>query len=625
VRICFDNDDAGVTGSQVQVGRVVDVAAAVRNVCLPAGTKDLRDWINAGHSYAEIWEYSGTFPPIEPADRSEQLTPHQALLENVGLVVCGQLDGTESVEVYSRNLHKTTLFRDLNRLSLETAVLAAGAAVEEHVAEGAHEASPGKVTIKALRRAIAKEGGRRLLTSRQPLGCGIWRVGESVVLVGPRQADVFTPSGDLEPIDLPAVGDQRLNFNGEPWYDRAELKRNLQHAQKVEWCIEVFLEVQSLFAKWDNWSEESTPQLIAGLVGATWIQTLWPFRPLVAVLGPTNCGKTLLLEETLPPMFGGLGFFCQKPTEAGLRQNIGDMSKAVFIDEFEKCQHREKILELLRTTSRGGQIPRGSTHGKGMLFGLRHIVWTGAIELNLPHAADKNRFILFHLKAIPKGPAKLFPPRAADMRNLGQRLLAAVLCRHRAILEKGDLIRRLDIEVFQRVLELYAVPLAVIAGVSDMGMADIASLARHTLGHQHGDDEDSDEAEILQAILESYVPLPRGQRHTVSQLLDGSCGQLEGEDGLLLSRGAALEAAGVRIIRFSDDDDVLFLAKGPICRHLLTGTEHRNTDISQTLARIDGAKRGTQRLGGRTARGVSIPSEALKALVGLEISALTLF
>lgn len=620
VRIVYDNDQAGRDGAKVQVGRLVDVAAAVRNVILPKEVKDLRDWLVAGNEYQDLWQYSRTFDVILPADKTAQLQPHQALLKNLGVIVSGQLDGTESVEIYSQDLHKITLIRDINRFSYETAILAIGDKVEELISDAEKDPIPTKQPLKNLKRALVKEGGRRQLSSNPAVGCGIWPVGEYLVLAGPRHADVYTPTGELEQVETPAVREQRLTFAGDPWYNRAELQRYLQQVDTNDWAIDAFNEATSLFARWDNWVQPTTPQLLAALAVATWIQTLWDFRPLVSIVGPTSCGKTMLLEETLPPMFSGLGFYCVKPTEAGLRQSVGTTGKVVIIDEFEKCDHRPKILELLRTSSRGAQIPRGGSGTRGpTMYGLRHIAWVGAIEINMARRADANRFIEFDLGPISPGPPKLRLPPKPELQDLGLRLLAFALKRHRRLLERADVIKRMNVEADSRLLELYSVPTSVIAEVFDFSPVDTEGFLRAVLAAQdRGGEEESDEARLVRDILEAEIFMPRGRRETASSLIRGTT-PIEDNDGQLLDREEQLAIRGVRVVRDVGKPMRIFFAKDPVNRRLLHDTKWKDTDISAILARIPAAKRMSCRIQGHSTWGVMIPMESLADLVGLEL------
>ena len=80
---------------------------------------------------------------------------------------------------------------------------------------------------------------------------------------------------------------------------------------------------------------------------ATWVQTLWEWRPQVAIIGPSQAGKTTLFK-VLSQMFGNLTVMSSGSTAAGIRQAIKSSAKVVLCDEFESSRHRTEVLEMLR-------------------------------------------------------------------------------------------------------------------------------------------------------------------------------------------------------------------------------------------------------------------------------------
>jgi septin family protein len=112
------------------------------------------------------------------------------------------------------------------------------------------------------------------------------------------------------------------------------------------------------------------------------VQSIWDFRPQVAIVGATNSGKTVLFN-TLVSIFGGLSLKSSLSTASGIRQAIKTSSQIVLCDEFEDSKFRVEILEMLRTSSRGDKILRGTTNQRGVEFGLQHIAWVAAIEVGL--------------------------------------------------------------------------------------------------------------------------------------------------------------------------------------------------------------------------------------------------
>jgi hypothetical protein len=622
VRICFDIDpnQAGEIGASVWASALLPVASAVRIVRLPyepGGDKnDLRDWLLEGHTYPDLLAFSGTFEPLVPESDEVQAEPHHQTLNHLEIMVCGQIQGTEQVEIFSRRLHKKTLIKDLNRFTSENAMLAFGGEVcDTYIYEGA-EQIPGKYRIPEVRKAIAREAGKHPLSREETCGAGIWRVKDSFVLVGPRAADAWLPDGTLQRIETPAYLGQRLDFSGPQWYDRDQLVRYLQLSASQDWCEEQMGAACNLFARWDNWHERVSSQVLAGLIPATWLQTCWRMRPQIAVIGPSNSGKTVLVRDTLRPMFGPLSLACENPTEAGVRQAIRNSGQVLFIDEFDECDHAHAILRLLRGSTRGSKVIRGTMSQSGMNFSLKHITWISGVNINLTAAPDANRFILFKLLETQKGRAvTLETPTEHEARDLGLRMLALALRHGHAALAMAEQLARRPFGVSNRIVGLYAVPVAMLAVANGASIDQAETTLRGTLSQMRaGDGLDSDEAQLLNLILDGVVMMPRGVRSTVSALLDGYADDptsIEMQD-----RKRTLENAGVKVLM---NPYRLFLHKDRIVRELLKGTRFQNADIAQILARVPGAKTGVpSRLAGRSLRGIEIEYAQLADLCGID-------
>jgi len=618
IRVCFDNDEPGRAGADAWIGALRSIAASVRRVVLPEEINDLRDWFNqdSSHDYEALWEYAETFEPVKLEEEVES-KPHEMVLKVLGIIVIGQIEGTDHIEIFSTRLHKKTLIKDIDRFSYAKMMLALGGEVVEKYVTEAKDPPAVMFKVEVVRNAIAREAGKRFLSARSAVGSGAWPVGKEMVLIAPRSADIWN-GRELTELKRPAYNEQRLDFGGDPWYDRARLERFLQASRDKNWCIDVVAEATSLFRRWETWERDTSPELLAGLFLCTWVQTAWEFRPQVAVIGPSNCGKTTLFQETLAPMFGSISKYICKPTEPGLRQTIGNTGKIVFIDEFEHDHNRAKVLDLIRTSSRGADIPRGTPGQKAKECGLRHIVWVSGIELNLDRAANKNRFIFLNMKNMPKGkPATLKVPDRDKLANLGQRMLAVAL-RHwrRATALAVDLKTR-DFGINHRIVELFGAPVAMLACSQHHSAADTEMFMREALKDQDADEqEERDEVTLLRAIYEAPVRLPGGRTATVSMILDATSDfdlQAEGKAALLVN--------GIKIVRAKREGEYgreLLFVSNKISGVLLKGTQFEGFDTSQILVRIDRARRSRQRMGGHSGRGVSIPMEEVEKLIGAE-------
>ena len=102
------------------------------------------------------------------------------------------------------------------------------------------------------------------------------------------------------------------------------------------------------------------------------------------------------------------------------------MPAPIIVDEFDKYKQRQQVLELFRTSSRGGQILRGTQDQHGQSFGLNMsrtsqrsnpVTFGGRTETDLYVASWG-----CHCSA-----GRLVLPVADELRTLGRQIAAAAL------------------------------------------------------------------------------------------------------------------------------------------------------------------------------------------------------
>src|SRR5262249_35874742 len=153
----------------------------------------------------------------------------------------------------------------------------------------------------------------------------------------------------------------------EEWVDFDSLNSNCQMTTNPQWCVARFSELERHFQRW-FWVHPVDATVAAALAVCTWVQTILPWRPEVAITAPSGAGKSTLLKSLLAPLYGRLAMYTDQSSEAGIRQAIQNRSVAIILDEFEKSRERPKILQLFRSTSRGAVIRRGTADQRGMRF-----------------------------------------------------------------------------------------------------------------------------------------------------------------------------------------------------------------------------------------------------------------
>ena len=637
VVVLHDADAPGQIGAKLWSGAMLPVAETVRNVQLPyevaeSKGKDLRDWIAEGHAYADLTDLWRACEPIERqdddsagrqggGDTAATLEPHETILQHLKLSVVGELEESETIVIFSHALGKRSEIRNIDKIGKAQLIQKIGKPARERISITAESSDGSRYSVAAVREAIAEEAAKRTFSKDDRIGAGVWELNGRLILVNPRELMVI--NGEIEKVAAPVMEGKLIESPAEPWFDFDELRDLLRLAKSPAWCQDVIKSGRDLFCKWDNLRYETDAELLTALVCCTWVQSLWTWRPQVVVTGPTNSGKSMLIGERqcLHGLFGELGLPMNKPSAAGLRQVVGHTSKVITIDEFEEDRHRKEILEMVRVSSRGGQIVRGTSDQKGTRFGLKHILWMGGIESGMQRQADRNRCIMINLGHVEKNRGvKLTLPSEEELNKLGQQLLAVALTHWKAARElAGRIVRMPQIDIDHRIVESYSAPLALLAVVGGIDDAATATMLTNFLGEREfSSQQESDEERLLQSIFEAPV-WGQGYKKTVGQMLDG--GPLSLPDGL--TKEGELMRVGIKQVRAQGaNPDRLFFVRRPLLR-ILTETDFNGTNIDEILLRIPGAKRTQQRMPQHRTYGVEVPEWEIEKMIGFKSSAKT--
>lgn len=619
VNVCFDvgdADDAGGIGAAVWVSALLSVAGEVRNVKLPVGKdggkNDLRAWLVDGHGYADLLAVAETFEPVEAGDTVEAMEPHEAILKSLGLTVIGEYEGSQKIQVFSDSAKKSHAIVDIDRLTIAKLVQLVGyGPVDQFVYDG-QTPQAGKFKMPEVRNAIAAAASDKVFHAEEFYGAGVWRAAGKLVVVKAGEIGVLDERcAHVERSVVPYINGCVLDISRATgdWVDLGLLNRHLAEAQRREWCYEVYSELTSILGKW-YWRRKTGAQVTAMLTICSWVQSLWQWRPMVFLSGATDTGKSMLISDVLAPLFGKLVLSVNKTTEAAIRQHMKHHAKILFIDEMEHDQHRQKIFDLFRTSSRGGESIRGTSDQRGAKYRVQHIPWFAAIENGLKKQADKNRFILLDLAKVPgdvRGNIDL--PANEQLANLGPKLLAVALANFHAAERLAKHLRgKVIAGVPGRVVESFSVPMGMWGSIMGFDeQAATGAMIKILADWDFTDQASQDDEDLLQEILTTEVVSAGGKRQNVSQLLSEV-----GPDSI-----GTLERIGIRKIeRRKTGEEVMWVCPKVVSRNLLRiGSDFSNQAIEQYLMRLDGASRSRQRLGGHEQfTGIDIPLKTIDAL-----------
>ena len=250
----------------------------------------------------------------------------------------------------------------------------------------------------------------------------------------------------------------------------------------------------NLVQRW-HWEERSSPYFLLGWIALSGLSGALPWRPGAWVTGPTEAGKSSLLDEFVLPLVTPSGGrkFGEATTAAGLRQTLGHDALPVILDEFESDTDADRrrvdqIVTLVRSSSSndGAEIAKGTTSGAAISYLVRSSFLFASINVGLEKAQDINRTLVLRLKPLTEAQrdaeAETFEMLQKITPTLGRKLLARFVRLLPTILSNANkielAIRRSKLQDSKRVAKLQAMLLAgagIYAPGDDLELNDAAA------------------------------------------------------------------------------------------------------------------------------------------------------
>jgi hypothetical protein len=451
---------------------------------------------------------------------------------------------------------------------------------------------------------------RNRLRDGSMIGQGVWRVSEypgRMLIVSGNMAAWYMPDGTWENIEVPLIGDRKIDFNHNAWVDLDDLRNRVDY-MTPDRCRETWDELTEIVSEW-NFKGEHSVMLVVALLFSTAIQAFLKYRPQVWITGASGSSKSGFagLMSKLWPWLKN----CQSVTsEAAVRQTARHHSYPIILDEFEKGVDRRPILKLLRTstTDNAGSIVKGTIANKPIEFRMTHCAWVFSIAHCLAdEQANENRFAAFELM-YQENVTRIRGVVEAVSDDLGRRVLAvAIRCANQVQARWYELVKDSRVHRHDRLGELYAVPYAmyqIINGESDVSVLDETLSSREALIDNRGDSH-----KVLEEILQF---VPQGATMMLGQYLSSAWGgvgrknKYEWKDEV-----AFLATFGIMTNVPAKYPNMVFFACSFIEAKVLPN--NRWGGIKQILARIEGAYGDHKQPvpGAGNLRGVLIPVAAL--------------
>ena len=534
--------------------------------------------------------------PIGQAEEemADPLANDRRILSDCGITYVAQHDSGGGIEIFSDVTQKFTTIASsrISSLKYEDLVLAGGYRIVQKVRKSADDS--GEYSMSEIKVAIASVASQTSALEEKH-GVGIWENNNCLIVVNARKLGILNGKPELQITSNPVHFGTAYNIGDRcEWVDLQALQADIVSvaAEPGKLHIDDIFAVQDLFTKWQYLARDSVfPEVLTGMVLATFVQTLWSWRPQIFLTGQAYAGKSTMFKM-LARLFGPLCKMSSNSSAAGIRQYIGASSRIVLCDELEKSRYRNEILEMVRASGRGDDSFRGTAgNQQHIAFKLQHIFWCASIESGLTTEADQSRFIVCELKKVD---AKMELPPHDDLSAMGRRMAAAAICSFRRARQLAEfLLENKPKGVHGRICESYAVPVAMYGASIGFSDSEGLSLYQKALASISASEEiESDSEALLQEIMLSKTRTKGNQEKSILHML---------RDRIISDHTEELEHVGIYVT-----DDELLMNRSLIIRYLLTN-EWKGKRIDTLLSRLPGARRLKKKFGGTSMRFVGIP------------------
>jgi len=464
---------------------------------------------------------------LEEEERFENIHMKASLhiLDRVGLQVIG-CDPAGKMCVYSKNTRAVLETDKIAQMKYHTWLQFAGpkfyGVVAPSMKEWEARVAAGDKNAKTMiefQTALTIASSQTELREYDRVGAGIWPVIDKdgdhtgdVLIIKRGEAYRYTMDGLFTKLESPVCERSVADFGTKfDWFDEKVLANYLKQAHDPDWRGDVYKELYRMLDGW-RWQNDSMVQLTIGLIMATTIQTMHSWRPMVALTGESNSGKTMLMM-VISRLFGRIAQFSARSTAAGVLQNLGYDARPILLDEFDSGPEQAKLMKVFRAASRGQETLMGTCTHAGKSYRIVHIPWMSGIHASSRDQADLNRMIPLRILTALKNARTLEIADQKELKDLGLKMIAGVIVTSQAALElAGQLMKTKGSKIPSRYRESYSVPyanLGAFLGIDGDAINEVMTdyLTKYVLPEIEAMDAQTDQEAVLLDILQSEVKL----------------------------------------------------------------------------------------------------------------------
>jgi hypothetical protein len=456
---------------------------------------------------------------------------------------------------------------------------------------------------------IQEARDKGVIDETDPIKMGVWFInGKWLIVSGKIAVEVF--KGQIREINFPVYDGKIIKF-GKPWLNIEKFKDKFG---KVTLAT-VYNKIHTYISQW-CWKEKDAAKYLTAFIIIIAFQQAMKWRPWLYLSGETGSGKSLFLDEVLELLFNDLIKRADKTTEHAIYQAVGNTSRILCLDEFEKSKKIPQVMEALKLMNRGGEKNSGTPGEKEISYLVHHMPILASIytpSTCLKDESQRNRIVQFELSK----PKERIPPtiwQAEEAKEILSDLIGAVINDWDSIQKGADCLIKKTSEI-KKSMEGKIDDRTVQNFMYASAILEIVTGKEHTVPVWSKVEKKSDGQSIVETLIFSKIK-HENKDYFISDLVDAvmrrpSFNELSAD----IARNA-LRLYGLTLV----ERNGWFLAihVENAMKNLFKGSdEFKNLDLTMPLERITGAEKKHASFGGNTSLStIQIPMSVIDELRG---------
>lgn len=444
------------------------------------------------------------------------------------------------------------------------------------------------------------------LENHRELRSGIWKLGKDWLAVSGGEILHISEEG-IKYLSSPIYKKNLINCDSK-CIDLTTLKKSLETKNdKLEQLRECFYTLRKYVAQW-KFVQESMVDYITALVFLMFVQSAMTWRPWIYLRGNAGSGKSTIIETIFEQILGKLLKKLDKTTAYCIAQSVGNTTKALVLDEFEKNERNPAILEECKSMNKGGKTTRGTPDEKAKEYTYYQMPLFASIYLPMSINSDeaqRSRLIVLELLSDRKT-YSLETMSTEEAEDLQIKIIDSMISLWTEIEKKAKEIKKRTPEIIEarnkkisaRTVENFQYPSALLSMITGK---------EYTVPRWAEQDQINDGKYIFTRILDSKIQ-HKGESYSVLSLIN-NCVEEKVENRQLSSEFSLslLKQNGITISQSKTDGDLLGIDPIEVKQLIKRCDEFKDICIKSALLQIPGARDTRLRFESNGKRCVGIP------------------